>query len=265
MIPAGLRRRMRSRRVLAAMLAAVLAAVAIAVAAVLGAAPSVHTRSQFLAGTPEAGRPVRLDTTLYLPEHTPAPAVLLAHGFGGTKSELDGQARTLAQHGYVVLAYTARGFGASGGLIHLDAPAYEVHDASLLVSYLAGLPQVQKANGRPRVAVAGSSYGGALALLLAGTDSRIQAVAADITWNDLTHALFPDAAGDHPGVFKKLWAGYLFQDGHGGPQSDPACGHFAPGLCAASQYAARTGRPNAEMLALLRASSTAKVLGRITT
>ena len=29
-------------------------------------------------------------------------------------------------HGYVVLAYSARGFGRSGGLIHLDAPDFEV-------------------------------------------------------------------------------------------------------------------------------------------
>ena len=36
---------------------------------------------------------------------------------------------TWLEHGYVVLTYTARGFGKSGGLIHLDAPAYEVADA----------------------------------------------------------------------------------------------------------------------------------------
>jgi ABC-2 type transport system ATP-binding protein len=292
----GLRQRVRSRRVLTAAVVAVLVAAAVTVAALVAAAPGVHTRSQFVAGTPESGSPVRLDTTLYLPEKTPAPAVLLAHGFGGTKADLDSQARTFAQHGYVVLAYTARGFGNSGGLIHLDAIDYEVHDASLLVSYLAAQPQVAKVDGRPRVAVAGSSYGGALALLLAGTDSRIGAVAADITWNDLEHALFPNAASaapngtapdraapngtapngtapngtasadgpDRGGVFKKLWAGYLFQNGHGGPLADPACGRFAPDLCAAYQRAARTGTPDAGLRALLRDSSPATVLDRIT-
>ncbi|MDT4936003.1 MAG: type transport system ATP-binding protein, partial [Pseudonocardiales bacterium] len=216
---------------------------------------------------PESGRPVRIDTTLYLPAKTPAPAVLLAHGFGGSKTDLDHEARTLAHGGYVVLAYTARGFGASGGLIHLDSPSYEVRDASLLVSYLAALPQVERRAGRPRVAVAGASYGGALALLLAATDPRIEAVGADITWNDLASALFPNAAGSAPGVFKKLWAGYLFGSASRSPSDRlpvSQCGRFAPDLCAAYQRAAQTGRPDARMLALLRASSPATSLGRIT-
>ncbi len=46
--------------------------------------------------------------------------------------------------------------------------------------------------------VAGSSYGGGLALMLAGADKRVDAVGADIAWNSLTHALFPNASGDAP-------------------------------------------------------------------
>ena len=104
-----------------------------------------------ITGTPEPdGTAVKLDTTLYLPDTTPAPAVLLAQGFGGDKTDLAGTAQTLAQHGYVVLAYTARGFGNSGGLIHFDSPRYEVHDAKLLVDYLTTLPQVDKTQDRRR-------------------------------------------------------------------------------------------------------------------
>lgn len=206
---------------------------------------------------------VGLDTTLYLPDATPAPAVLLAHGFGGSKTDLDSEARLLAQHGYVVLAYTARGFGRSGGLIHLDAPTYEVADASKLISYLATLPQVRKdAPGDPRVGVAGSSYGGGLALLLSAYDKRVDSVAADITWNDLSQALFPNDAGGQPGVFKKLWAGELFASASG--QKGGACGRFAADLCAAYQQAASTGESDASILALLEASSPAGVLSRIT-
>jgi len=230
--------------------------------------PATVTRAQFVEGTPEAGVPVRLDTTAYLPATTPAPAVLLAHGFGGSKSDLDSEARSLARHGYVVLAYTARGFGRSGGLIHLDAPSYEVADASRLVSYLATMPQVRKDSpGNPRVAVAGSSYGGGLALLLSAYDRRVDAAGADITWNDLTQALFPNAAGGQPGVFKKLWAGQLFASAAGRPTGagqGGACGRFAPNVCAAYQLAASTGQPNAAILALLKASSPAGVLDRIT-
>jgi ABC-2 type transport system ATP-binding protein len=148
---------------------------------------------------------------VYLPAKTPAPAVLLAHGFGGSKEDLGSEARSLAEHGYVVMAYTARGFGRSGGLIHLDSPSYEIADASRLLSYLATVPEVLKDGpGDPRAGVAGGSYGGGLALLLGAYDKRVDAVAADITWNDLTQALFPNAAGGQPGVFKKLWAGQLF-------------------------------------------------------
>ena len=244
-----------------AVVAVVVAAVAI-IASVSGSTPAIAARAQFVTGTPESGAPVRLDTTTYLPAKTPAPAILLAHGFGGTKRDLASQARSLAQRGYVVLTYTARGFGRSGGLIHLDAPAYEVADASLLTSYLATLPQVTKDDpGDPRVAVAGSSYGGALALLLGADDHRVDAVAADITWNDLAQALFPNAAGGQPGVFKKLWAGELF--GSALKETGGACGRFDPALCAAYQRAASAGEPNPAILALLKASSPARVLTQI--
>ena len=264
MTRADLRERLRSRRV-QAILAAVVVLVAAGIAlAVTRSGSNITTRAQFVTGTPENGKPVRLDTTLYLPEHTPAPAVLLAQGFGGDKSGLDGTARILAEHGYVVLAYTARGFGRSGGLIHFDSPRYEVRDAERLVTYLTEQPQVEA----DKIAVAGSSYGGGLALLLAGSDKRIKAVGADITWNNLAHALFPNAASSDLGVFKKLWAGELFGnafptglEGFGGSTN---CGRFAPDVCAAYQYAARTGHPNGEMRRLMRAASPATVLDRIT-
>jgi len=244
------------------------AAAVLVVAAGAGAAvavksgPSILTSSRFVAGTPEAGAAVGLDTTVYLPAKTPAPAILLAHGLGGSKRDLDSEARSLAEHGYVVLAYTARGFGRSGGLIHLDSPTYEVADASKLITYLATLPEVLKDGpGNPRIGVAGSSYGGGLSLLLSAYDKRVDAVGADITWNDLTQALFPNAAGGQPGVFKKVWAGQLFASAaqrKGGP-----CGRYAPDLCAAYQQAASTGEPNASILALLKASSPASVINRI--
>jgi ABC-2 type transport system ATP-binding protein len=241
----------------------VLVAAGAVIAAAVRSSPEIDARSQFVTGTPEAGNAVQLDTTIYFPATTPAPAVLLAHGFGGSKTDLDSEARSLAQHGYVVLAYTARGFGRSGGLIHLDAPTYEVADATRLVSYLATLPQVRKdAPGDPRVGVAGSSYGGGLALLLGAYDKRVDAVAGDITWNDLSQSLFPNAAGGQPGVFKKLWAGELFASAAG--RKGGACGRFAPDLCAAYQQAASTGEPDASILALLEASSPAGVLSRIT-
>ena len=277
MIRTGWRARLRSRRVLGGVIAALIVAASLGLATV-DDSPPIHTRAQFVAGTPEGSSPVKLDTTLYLPARTPAPAVLLAHGFGGTKDSVAGTANSLAKAGYVVLAYTARGFGRSGGDIHLDSLDYEVKDASDLVTWLAAQPQVLHRHGAPQIGVAGGSYGGALALLLAGTDRRITAVAADITWNDLASALFPNADGRQPGVFKKLWAGYLFEAalpalGSGGAAgffrptqsaSSAQCGRFAPTLCALYLEAARTGRPSPALLALLQRSSPATVLSKIT-
>ncbi len=176
---------------------------------------------------------VELDTSLYVPASataaTPAPAVLVAHGFGGSKASVDSDARELAARGYVVQTWTARGFGASGGSIGLDDPDREVADASRLVDRLSRRADVQQDGpGDPRVGVTGGSYGGGLSLLLAGHDRRIDAIAPVITWNDLGQALFPNnvvpageslpgtpaaGAGAGDGVFKSGWAGVFFGSG----------------------------------------------------
>ena len=270
---ARVRRWRPTRRFLVIVAVVLLAVAAVAVALVVSRPAAVATRTQFVEATPEDGRAVELDTTLYLPSSTPAPSVLLAHGFGGSKTSVDADAKDLARRGYVVLAYSARGFGASGGDIHLDSPDYEVADARKLVDFLAAQPEVEKDGpSDPRVGVAGGSYGGALALMLAGTDRRIDAVAADITWNDLQQALVPN------GVFKKQWAGYLFQGGFsaaaaapGGATADGprlrqavSCGRFAPDVCAAYQELSATGTASAATAALLQASSPKTVDGDIT-
>src|SRR4029453_9242941 len=126
-------------------------------------------------------------TGLFPPSSTgPRPAVLLAHGFGGSKSDLVERARDLAGRGYVVLTYSARGFGAAAGRIPPADPDYGVADARALVDLLAARPEVRlDRSGDPRLGVAGGSYGGALALMLRATDPRGPAAAAPGPWNDL--------------------------------------------------------------------------------
>jgi ABC-2 type transport system ATP-binding protein len=265
----------RRRQLLAALGAVVVLVLAVGVVGVFRSSSPIRTTSQLIAGTVEPGTgagsgPVRLDTTLYFPSKTPAPAVLLAHGFGSSKTALTAQARSLARAGFVVLAYSARGFGASTGLIHLDAPAYEVADARKLIDYLATRPEVRlDAPGDPHVGVAGSSYGGGLALLTAGYDKRVDAVAADITWNDLGRSLFPNAATDPAGgVFKKLWAAYLFGGaasvGSGTGSGTSGCGRFSTEICAAYQQLAQGNSPDPALVPLLSASSPASILSQIT-
>ncbi|GGN78746.1 ABC transporter ATP-binding protein [Actinoplanes lobatus] len=269
----GLRRalpRLNRRRVVPAVAALVVLA-AVAVWAVRPAPDAWTTEDLRLAGDG-----VELDARFYLPADRDAdvPAVLLAHGFGGSKDTVRSDAEALAEQGYAVLAYTARGFGRSTGEIHLDSPDHEVKDAQRLLDWLATRSEVATDGaGDPKVAVVGGSYGGALALLLAGQDGRVDAIVPSITWNDLGTALVPQSADTGAaGVFKKSWAGYFFGNGtasleRGGPSrqqpQDPACGRFAKDVCAAYLQMATSGIPDENTLALLRKSSPATVLDRI--
>jgi ABC-2 type transport system ATP-binding protein len=235
---------------------------------------SYRTTDQMLTVTtgPTDSDRVTLDTTLYLPKSAgadrPVPAILLAHGFGGTKDSVRNDAALYADQGYAVLAWTAQGFGRSTGEIHLDSPDWEVNDARGLIDWLGHRPEVrQDGSDDPRVAVVGGSYGGALALLTAGYDHRVDAIVPEITWNDLGRSLFPDdAAGGSTadGVLKRSWLGDLFQGGlRPGRDASPQCGRFAPDLCAMYQQVLTSGRADAATLALLERSSPKTVLDRI--
>nr|WP_243659252.1 alpha/beta fold hydrolase [Tamaricihabitans halophyticus] len=196
------------------------------------AAAQVSTRDAVIdvQDGPNRNQANQLDATMYVPEQTPAPAILLAHGFGGSKDSVQQEARELAERGFTVLAYSARGFGRSTGEIALNSPDYEVADAGQLIDWLARQPEVElDGQNDPKLGVTGASYGGALSLLLAGTDERVDAIAPMITYNDLEQALVPNAgttaelpntpaagAFADNGVFKQSWAGVFFSQGLGG-------------------------------------------------
>ncbi len=224
--PVRSRPRPGARAMLVALFPLLLSSGLLATAPPAAAAEDVATEESLVPSA--AGRDaVELDTTLYLPasaDQTPAPAVVLAHGFGGSKQSVDTEAQDLAGRGYVVLTYSARGFGRSTGQIGLNDPRYEVADLSTLLDLLAERDEVQQDDdGDPRVGIAGGSYGGALALLAAGYDDRVDAIVPQITWNSLTAALFPSQTGPveaatiaatpqdaDAGVYKRLWAGLFF-------------------------------------------------------
>ncbi len=268
----------RLARYAASLLLAVIGSSLIGTPASAAAADVVEQSLRVPVRAEVGGRAVDLDVSVFTETGASGrrPAVVLAHGFGGSKADSAGWARRLARAGYVALTYTARGFGTSGGLIHLDSTRYEVADASMLLDLLATRPDVLlDAPGDPRVGVAGGSYGGALALLLAGTDPRVDAAVPAITWNDLGQALFPQSAQAGgggttpaasrpdavPGVFKQRWASLFFASGSG--SSGGVCGRFAPDICAAYTATATSGRPDATLLALLKESSPQSVLSKV--
>jgi ABC-2 type transport system ATP-binding protein len=238
-------------------LAAVIAALAVLVgggvwAGVAAASddPAPVHRSDRMLPMPGA----RIDTSYFVSGDgtgTRRPAVLIGHGFGGSKKDVRAQAEELARHGYAVLTWSARGFGRSGGRIGLNDPQSEVKDVSRLIDWLAERDDIAlDADGDPRVGVTGVSYGGAISLLAAGHDPRVDAVAPQLTYWNLAQALFPD------GVFKKLWAGIFVTTGGG-------CARFEPELCELYERVAVSGKPDDAARELLEERSPSAVANRI--
>ncbi|WP_189176831.1 alpha/beta fold hydrolase [Streptomyces lasiicapitis] len=244
----------RPRRLLAAVAAVVLLVAAgtwTALASDDG--PSVRRSDRLLDMGTADGREVRIDTSYFTAGDPGAkrPAVLIGHGFGGSKEDVREQAEKLARKGYAVMTWSARGFGKSTGRIGLNDPKGEVADVSRLIDWLAERPEVDldKA-GDPRVGVTGASYGGAVSLLAAGYDKRVDAIAPVITYWNLADALFPR------GVFKKLWAGMFVTAGGG-------CDRFEQRLCEMYDRVAVAGKPDAKARELLSERSPSAVGDRI--
>jgi len=209
---------------------------------------------------------VFIDTSIYLPKKTPAPAILLAHGFGGSKDSVAAEAQAFQKRGYVVMTWTARGFGKSTGQISMNSLSAEIADVQQLITVLGKRKDVlQDQSGDPVVGITGGSYGGAAALLTASQDKRVDAVVADITWNDLSQALFPQSSNDltEAGPFKKIWTGTFFalatlQSAYLGE-----CGALTNEWCAAYKSAVVNGQPSAAERKLLRSVSPASVISSI--
>jgi putative CocE/NonD family hydrolase len=240
---------------------------------------------------PANAHTTKLDIRLYRPANAtaahPKPAILVAHGFGGTKDsgEVVNTARFFARHGYAVLTYTAQGFGMSSGCISLDSRTYDVKDDRQLISKVLG-PKRWVRHDRKGVVVgtAGGSYGGGIQLNLAEADPRIRAIAPARTWNSLQYALDPNnwvAPGDPTGfthtlppqgLFKREWTTEFFAKGAAEPvlnqqgacprdKTAPdiapgvACTGYWPQLCETFARLSATGDANDVDKALVADSS----------
>ena len=173
---------------------------------------------------------VPLDVAVTLPpaDRTgPFPLIVDLHGWGAAKSTAPQITRALA--GYVVLSYTARGFGqscgsaasrvpdptlsdpdacAKRGWIRLADARYEAHDTQ----HLAGLLVDEGVVAPDRIGVTGVSYGGGQSTILAalrnrvmmpdgtlvpwkspgGRDLAIAAAAPIVPWVDMAQVLTPN-------------------------------------------------------------------------
>lgn len=191
--------------------------------------------------------------TLYEPDADgERAAVLTTHGWGGTRADRKPLAEFYASHGYVVLAYDSRGFGASGGTVGVDGPN-EVGDAQELLTWLAGRENVRTDGEEdPRVAMDGFSYGAGIQLNTAAADDRIDALIPRWAWHDLAYSNAPN------GVLKSGWAGPLFVSGqNNGDLSEEFLGLAGPAL--------QSGEPSEKLLTYYRDRSPVSKMGDITT
>ncbi|MFE2429327.1 CocE/NonD family hydrolase [Streptomyces sp. NPDC059373] len=256
---------------------AVLAGAGVVTVAAADSPAAVHREDRVMSMPETAGsaKRVRIDTSYFTSGGSGRrPAVLLAHGFGGSKDDMRPEAERLARDGYAVLTWSARGFGASTGQIGLNSPDREVADVRRLIDWLGKRNDVQlDGPDDPVVGIAGASYGGAISLLTAGYDKRVDAIAPEITWWNLADSLFPQNASGQAadsGVFKKLWAGIFFTTGTTSTTTTPAGGgktsstcRFTTELCAMYDAAAVSGHADAATVKLLEQSSPSSVASRI--
>lgn len=133
---------------------------------------------------PSAG--LKLSGVVHVPEDVRPgerrPAFMVLHGFGSNKSSSNTMepTRILNRMGYVVLRFDMRGCGESegerGNLICLE----QVEDTSSALTFLTKHPAVDP----NRIAVVGSSFGGAVAVYTGGVDPRVAAVISNGGWGD---------------------------------------------------------------------------------
>ena len=99
----------------------------------------------------------------------------------------------LRNNGYNVVSATPRGVRNSGGIMQLDNPFFEGRDMSAVIDFIAAeTPATLDGPNDPVVGMVGTSYGGGIQLVAAGTDPRVDAITPENTWNSLNASLYPD-------------------------------------------------------------------------
>lgn len=121
--------------------------------------------------------------TLALPDGGPAPVVLLFHGFGGNRNELEipevkegiytRAAHALADKGYASLRIDFRGSGDSDGEFVDTTYSKQIADGTAAVDFLAKDPRVDGS----KLAIIGWSQGGLVASAVAGRTGAPKGVA----------------------------------------------------------------------------------------
>lgn len=152
----------------------------------------------------------------YVPVGAPGekfPVIMFVNSWGLGESEYDKQAMKFAEQGYVALAYAARGWYTSGGLIDVAGPK-DMQDVNAVVDYLVAMPEVDDDN----IGMTGVSYGGGMTLLAAAHEPRIKTVVSFSGWTNLMDSLYGGMPGDANGqgqsTPRTTWASLLIFAGN---------------------------------------------------
>ncbi len=144
-----------------------------------------------------AGSGVSVSGLLYTPSNatpeTPAPGILVSHGYINTREMQSGFAIELSRRGYVVLSMDMTGHGYSGGIVgtaDFGGPA--------ALAYLKSLPMVDKA----AIGLEGHSMGGSPVLAAAASDPEgYRAIVLEGSTPGLLGARTPDTPKNLAVVF----------------------------------------------------------------
>jgi fermentation-respiration switch protein FrsA (DUF1100 family) len=117
----------------------------------------------------------------------PAPAVVMSHGITAVKEQyLDRFAQRFAAEGFVVLVFDYRHLGASDGMPRGKInPQLQHDDLRAALTWMGKHPEVDPA----RLALWGSSFSGAHALVVGALDPRVRAIVAQVPALDLPRSL----------------------------------------------------------------------------
>jgi ABC-2 type transport system ATP-binding protein len=129
----------------------------------------------------------------------PVPMLMHSHGWGGSRTKDPAALSEYLDKRYGVLSFDQRGWGESGGQAYVENPRVEGRDVRKLVRVISKLRWVQQDGpGDPRMGAVGGSYGGGYQFLAAFEKLRttgkpvLDALAPEITWNDLSESLAPE-------------------------------------------------------------------------
>jgi len=122
----------------------------------------------------------RLAAMLHIPTRTPAPSLVMCHGFTGNRVEAHRlfvrAAREFSKRGILACRFDFYGSGESEGEFHEMTVSNEIEDLGAVLDFLLRRPEVDSR----RVGALGLSLGGVVALARAAADERIRFV---VTWS----------------------------------------------------------------------------------